>query len=153
MKNGSRKRLWTSRFSQGLCIYCGLNKYLPHKKGCDTCLKKKSIITRRFVKLNPEKQKQYRLSIRNIVLVKYGGECKCCGENNLVFLTIDHINQDGAKERKELYGSNTGASHRWFLKLKREKLREDLRVLCYNCNNASFHLGCCPHEQSKKVNT
>ena len=29
-------------------------------------------------------------------------KCQCCGENHYEFLTIDHINGDGAKHRREI---------------------------------------------------
>lgn len=145
----SRRNLWAIRYASGKCVYCGKKRFTPGKKGCKTCRQKKSEITSRFDKSHPEKQKEYRRRIRFEILQKYGGKCKCCGESELGFLAIDHINKDGATERRDLYGSNSGASHRWFLKLKREPIRLDLQVLCHNCNMASFHFGVCPHEQRK----
>lgn len=142
----SRRKLWAARYEAGKCIYCGKKKFLPGKKGCKSCSKKKVDCTVRFTKNHPNLQKNYRKKIRFEVLKKYGGVCKCCDESELSFLTIDHVNKDGAIERKKLYGSNTGQSFPWFLKLKREDIRKDLQVLCYNCNNASFIYGVCPHE-------
>lgn len=152
----SRRKLWAARFEAGKCIYCGKKPFTPGKKGCKKCCKKKVVISCRFSKNHPSKQKNYRKKIRFEVLQKYGGVCKCCGESNLLFLTIDHINKDGARERRELYGSSSGQSFPWFLKLKREKIRKDLQVLCYNCNMASFYSDVCPHrmndEQREKDN-
>ncbi len=55
--------------------------------------------------------------------------CVMCGENRLPCLTLDHINDDGAKERKELnmYGSN------FYLWVKRNRYPERYQVLCWNC--------------------
>ena len=33
------------------------------------------------------------------VMRAYGGKCVCCGESTLSFLTIDHPNNDGVKDR------------------------------------------------------
>lgn len=148
--SNSRRKLWADRESNGKCIYCGKRNATNGSKGCAPCRKKKVEATKRFAKSNPDRQKEYRKKIRFEVLQKYGGICKCCGESNLQFLTIDHINKDGADERKKLYGSNAGQSFPWFLKLRKEDIRKDLQVLCYNCNNASFIFGVCPHECGKE---
>lgn len=31
----------------------------------------------------------------------YGRECKCCGETEPIFLTLDHINDDGSAQRRK----------------------------------------------------
>ncbi len=61
-------------------------------------------------------------------------------------MAIDHANRDGNIERRKLYGSNTGTSYAWYLKLRRESVRNDLRVLCHNCNMAIAFYGYCPHQ-------
>jgi hypothetical protein len=33
---------------------------------------------------------------RDLVFAHYGEQCACCGESERLFLTIDHINNDGA---------------------------------------------------------
>lgn len=40
------------------------------------------------------------------MLTHYGTKCQCCGEKQVEFLTIDHINNDGNKHRKETNYSN-----------------------------------------------
>ena len=84
------------------------------------------------------------LEIRQEVISHYGGFCKCCGERELRFLTLDHIGQDGAKHRKE---TNTPGGTRFYYWVRRNGYPDFLRVLCYNCNMAMFHNGgTCPHE-------
>lgn len=39
-------------------------------------------------------------------LAAYGNKCACCGEDNLGFMTIDHVFDDGAEHRREV-GSGT----------------------------------------------
>jgi len=71
------------------------------------------------------------------VLDLYGKECICCQEGNPAFLTVDHINNNGATERKE--------SHDLYAKYLKEK-RDDLQILCMNCNFAKQRIGVCPHQ-------
>lgn len=141
----SRKILWASREAVGKCIYCGKRKASNGFKGCKICRKKKSEATSRFIKNNPHIQKEYHLKVRKEVLAKYGNKCTCCGEDKWPLLVIDHVNNDGGRERKELYGGQSGSSHSFFLMLKREEVREDLQILCWNCNAAKSLYGCCPH--------
>lgn len=143
--SNSRRKLWNTRFKAGLCVYCGQVPFEPNKKGCLSCLKQKYIDQKDYLDKYPDTQKEYHLKIRKEVLEKYGNKCACCGETNWAWLVIDHVNNDGAIERRALYGSNSGSSRSFFLKLKREPLRSDLQVLCWNCNAAKSLYGCCPH--------
>lgn len=70
--------------------------------------------------------------------------CECCGETCIEFLSIDHINNDGAKHRKEVKSSVH--IYRWLLK---NKFPEGFRVLCINCNFALGHFGYCPHKSEQ----
>lgn len=142
-----RRALKAERSNQGLCVYCG--KICPEKgkKGCTACLNKKYSIQKRFCEKDRyEKNKLYRLKARQEVISKYGGKCNCCGESNFLFLVIDHINNDGFIERKALYGAPSGSGTAWLLRLRRSPVREDLQVLCYNCNSGKAHFGECPHK-------
>ena len=71
--------------------------------------------------------------IRNQVFDRYGGECVACGEQERLFLTIDHINNDGWERRKGPNGyRESGAG--LYLDILRYGMRDDLEVLCFNCN-------------------
>jgi hypothetical protein len=131
---------------QGLCNKCGKTEAEEGKTKCETCLKYYVDYNRKHFDTIGPKQKLYRKKVRAGVIEKYGGECECCNEDTIEFLAIDHKNQDGHQERRELYGSNSGSSYSWYLKLQREDVREDLRVLCHNCNIAISMYGRCPHE-------
>ena len=148
-KSDKRTKLRLERLSQNLCMYCGKIPPSPSRKGCKDCLAICSKRTCRSSKKNPNKSRSYRKRVRKEVIEKYGGVCVCCPENRWQFLTIDHRDRNGGEERKKLYGSQNGNSYKWFLKLRREPIREDLRVLCYNCNNAIHIFGVCPHEQER----
>lgn len=90
---------------------------------------------------NKERTQQLRLEALNA----YGGPiCKCCGETILTFLTIDHINGGGNKERKE---RSKRSSAYWYYWLKRNNYPIGFQVLCFNCNiGRSINGGICPHQ-------
>ena len=63
-----------------------------------------------------------------------GGTPRCsCGVIDVDILSIDHINGDGAKHRREIGLSGKGGYnfYRW---LKKNNFPEGFQVLCYNCN-------------------
>ena len=81
--------------------------------------------------------------LKHAVFAHYGEKCACTGCSNpfpgLDFLTIDHINNDGAAHRKQIGNS----IYAW---LKKNKFPGDFQTLCWNCNMAkSRHGGVCPH--------
>lgn len=79
----------------------------------------------------------------------YGNKCNCCGETNPLFLTIDHVNNDGYKHRgrndgKYKIGSFSGHYYKTIIKAG---FPEDLQLLCYNCNcGRARNKGICPHK-------
>lgn len=75
----------------------------------------------------------------------YGGKCACCGITDLVFLTIDHVERNGAAHRRELFGAYAGGGERFYRWLRRNNWPEGCRVLCWNCQHATFR-GTCPHQ-------
>jgi len=71
----------------------------------------------------------------------YGGFCACCGEAEVQFLQIDHVDNDGADHRRSIKGVRLGP---W---LKRRGYPEGFQVLCANCNFAKHtNGGSCPHQ-------
>ena len=87
--------------------------------------------------------KKLRLKKRKLVIEKYGGRCKCCGETKYEFLAIDHKNSDGTKHRAELRKKYSNIIE-YALK---NNFPNDLRVLCHNCNQARGFYGYCPHQK------
>lgn len=85
--------------------------------------------------------------IRVIVLKHYSKSenptCSCCGENEIKFLSIDHINGGGNEHRRSISkGGRGGNMPYWLL---RNDLPEGFQVLCHNCNMAKAFYGQCPH--------
>jgi hypothetical protein len=81
------------------------------------------------------------LSVKVRVLKLYGGcRCACCGETEIIFLTLDHVKNDGKVRRKA-----RPSGFAWYLRLLRLP-EKGLQVLCYNCNIGKHkNGGVCPH--------
>jgi hypothetical protein len=76
------------------------------------------------------KQRLRRIKDKIEVLKHYGGECVCCGELEVRFLTIDHIEGGGTKQRKEI---GKGNFYQW---LKNNNFPDGFQIMCSNCNTA-----------------
>jgi len=108
-------------------------------------------IGKRVARFNhPEKVKdyngrRYKQKLRERFLEMYGRSCMCCGEDCVIFLTVDHKQNDGNLERKKLGG---GEPYRT-LRIAIEKYNpERYQVLCFNCNlGRNLNSGICPHKQ------
>lgn len=140
------------------------NEHRPRKTGfrspCKMCrrkynktrnLKKAAERNRLYRKRNPEKHKaaarKKRERLKDEVFAAYGGYvCACCGEIEPLFMTIDHINDNGAEHRKELFkGKRNGNG--FYLWLKKHNYPKGFRVLCFNCNcGRARNNGVCPHK-------
>lgn len=89
--------------------------------------------------------KEYRRSIKRMIFKHYGEVCVCCGEDNLAFLSIDHIDSNGGAHRKAI-GKSSGIGFYTWLKLN--NFPDGFQTLCFNCNIARHHSGgICPHQQ------
>lgn len=86
--------------------------------------------------------KRFRDKIRADVIAAYGGACRCCGEDELVFLTIDHVIPIRRADR-----SGGDSSYSLYLRLRRLDYPDGYQVLCYNCNHAKATNGSCPHAE------
>lgn len=147
----SRRKRRNARKEQGFCIYCGLNPPKEKAKGCAKCSEILARRQRAYIRSKPESNKAYRQRLRKEVIEHYGGKCSCCAETELVFLTMDHVGQDGAEDRLR-FGSSV-SSYQFYLSIRRDGFPKTLRVLCWNCNFATWHLGVCPHESKQKEDT
>jgi hypothetical protein len=119
----------------------GLTQY------CKSCVLGRSKI--RYNK-NPDKYASkshiYYRKIKLEAMSHYGGVCQCCSEDRLDFLTLDHINQDGAEHRRKMDFNHTGTGFNFYLWLRKSNWPDlGLQVLCHNCNGARGSNGVCPH--------
>lgn len=108
------------------------DKYKKKTYICDVCRKKKSkeYITNNKKEISITK-KNYRFKLRLDIINYYGGKCQICGENDIYYLTIDHINNDGNIDRKV---KKLGSGHNFYRYLIKNNFPEGFRVLCFNCN-------------------
>lgn len=85
-----------------------------------------------------------RWNLKLEMIQAYGGSCNCCGELEPKFLTLDHINGGGSRDR----GIYAGGTYNLLYALKREGWPKDkYQVLCMNCNWAKGRWeGICPHQ-------
>jgi len=85
------------------------------------------------------------MRLKDEVYSRYGGYvCSCCGETTRVFLTIDHMNNDGGLHRKQV--GQTDKLYRW---LRKKNYPPGFQVLCRNCQEGKFRCGVCPHRAAE----
>lgn len=128
------KRRRTKLKEQGVCR-CK-SRVEEGKTRCTACLQQQSESVRtRYNKLREE------------VYNAYGTKCACCGEDTPEFLTIDHINEDGASHRKSIAPTRKCTSEELYRWLKNNNYPSGFQTLCQNCNVGKFRNGgICPHK-------
>ena len=84
-------------------------------------------------------RKTKRDELKKEVIDHYGAKCKCCGERNFGFLTLDHINGGGRTHRQRV-GNNL---YRW---IRKNNFPGILQILCWNCNGSKGAYGVCAHK-------
>lgn len=128
-----------------ICSLCLANKNLEHdfykknrsKDGRDNVCKD----------CRKESEKIRGIQLKTLVVNAYGGKCICCGESEIHFLSIDHINSDGSAHRKSLGITAGRPFYRW---LRDNGYPSGHQVLCYNCNCAKEYNGICPHQEERE---
>lgn len=134
-----------NRIADNLCSQCGNDLGNSTGKRCRVCIDNRNDWYQGST--TQIKDKVRRDENRKSVLERYGGKCVCCGEIELYFLAIDHVEGNGNTHRKEInkYGSGF---FEWLIK---NNFPEGFQVLCHNCNMGK-HLngGVCPHQEQNE---
>lgn len=118
---------WNCNLSHGKLGYC------PHKSNSQY----------KDIESLP-KSTAYRRKLRLIVFDGYGNKCTKCNEVLLEFLSIAHLNNDGAAERKDgLYG------YKFYKYIIENKFPDIYTLLCHNCNASEFYYD---HIKNKETN-
>ena len=90
----------------GIGVYC---RECPLKRGKKYRISQKEKYRKQAV--------DYRRRLKEDAYEHYGSECACCGEKEIAFLSIDHINGGGLRHLKEI-GAKSGTSILEWLKKK-----------------------------------
>lgn len=120
--------------------------YSYKKRNWQKTLERSKCWKRRNRLLIKPQDNAYRLNLKRTALAHYSNgdiKCACCDVRGLVFLTLDHVNGDGAKDRKVM--GTAGAGHNFYRWLIKNNFPRQMQVLCWNCNSAKHILGACPH--------
>jgi hypothetical protein len=132
-----------------VCLTCTETKHpmmfagagRPRKDGTQVVILQPCITCREKIR------RKKNFNVRTEVLEHYANgnmACKCCGEPNYAFLTLDHINGDGAEERLK-YGP------RFWRSIIIRNYPPIYQILCMNCNWAKGRLGECPHKANNQI--
>lgn len=131
-----------------LCLMKENNKYYSNNKKKFNAYYREYWNKNKFIRgpMNKEYSRQRYRELRKEVFDGLGGEtpsCVCCGESELLFLSIDHKNGGGREHRKNL------SSIKYL-----ESILGDLskyQLLCHNCNMTKGLYGQCPHKMEVKI--
>lgn len=103
-----------------------------------------------------ESQRRTYQSLRIEVLGHFSSDgiprCACCGETEIEFLHIDHVNGDGADHRRRVKaetGKTLGGTGMLYW-LRDNNYPDGFQVLCANCNLAKRVNNICPHERRRR---
>lgn len=102
-------------------------------------------LTPQQIAANNKRIATYKRNLRIKCLQHYSHgamSCACCGEANIEFLALDHINGGGNKERKMSGRKGTIGLAQYLIK---NGFPDGYRVLCHNCNQSLGAYKYCPH--------
>lgn len=141
-----------------ICLKCReekspteFNKWYRGKDGLDNhCKQCRSTYYLDYYQRTLERRRKMARELgyrwRAEMISAYGGKCSCCGISEPQFLTIEHTNGGGSKDRAKHRGN---AFTGW---LRRQGWPKDgFSLLCYNCNCSKGFYGKCPHKADMLV--
>lgn len=105
----------------------------------------------------------YRRQRRQEMIDAYGGCCACCGEREFAFLTLDHINGDGAADRRSHMRNPSSHAQQAPAHAQDAIVRElraagwpkdgRFRILCWNCQWGWRRPEGCPNQATTCLRT
>lgn len=175
------QKLREERLATGVCVSCGKNKVEAPLKRCNFCrkgagtykaAKRKTYIldgkcnncgttpvsetckelceTCRLLALTRSREAAHKNKVT--VMAHYGqSKCNCCGESELEFLTIDHIDGCGARHRRSISNFTELSGEKFYRWLIKNNFPSGYQVLCFNCNFGKYVNGECPHHATIKI--
>lgn len=131
----------------GLCTQCGKNAAISSQRHCEPC---HSLILKRakaYRIADPARQAEYRKTffraIKDRAYAILGEVCSCCGEQDRRFLTLDHVHNDGYKDKKR----RQNLTYLMYREVAVDGVVGKYQILCWNCNcGKRVNGGICPHQ-------
>jgi hypothetical protein len=160
-----QRSLRNKRREEGVCTRCSGPRD-NEGMDCSECRNKSNKLTMRQIKKNivagkcrcgkariknklvckrcANHSKRILRELKLKVLMGYGNKCACCEIAQYEFLSVDHVKERGADERRRLgeKATNSGSLYR---KIIKENFPDCYQILCYNCNMSLGFFGYCPH--------
>ena len=122
----------------GVCKKCGEPSDEIHCPGCKV--------------IKSAWSKKHRQKLWKQVFGHYGEKCACCGEAEPLFLTIDHVNNDGAAHRRSMPDGRYSTGERMYRWLRDNGFPYGFQTLCMNCNlGKQRNGGVCPHQRIDRL--
>ena len=146
-------RYYAKSKTNQMCWGCKSKKVPEGHTHCSACRKKNRAYYHQNGDRYRQESKDRHYKDKLAAFEVYGGAvCRCCGETELEFLSIDHINGDGAVHRKEMSKNSNSSPHAYcghhlHTWLRLNNYPSGFQVLCMNCNFAKGHFGECPHQR------
>lgn len=94
-------------------------------------------------KINCDKKRHKFRDNLKLKIIEYYSKgkncCECCGEKQRLFLTVDHINNDGFKDKI--------SGHYLYIWILKNNFPDGFQIYCMNCNlGKHLNHGVCPHK-------
>jgi hypothetical protein len=151
---GQQRALRHARAAEGRCTRCGAREAVPGGSRCEPCREKAKDTPRSNPTYQADWQRSNYTRVRAYarqrqarqrldVIAGYGGRCACCGENEPVFLQLDHVNGGGTQHRRRVSQAVIYST------VIRHGFPPDYQILCANCHAAKTRTGGCPHQERR----
>ncbi len=125
---------YTDTVASGMCPQCNVRPRRPDRVNCQECADARSAAGKRR-----------QAKRRDAVFAHYGPVCVCCGETDVAFLQVDHVDGGGNAHRRQIGQSQV---YKWLID---NDFPPGYQVLCSKCNFAWGHNSCCPHAKDRLV--
>lgn len=124
-KASARRR--KNRVSRKECTNCG-NVHNRGKNLCDDCNEKQRV-----------RQREVRKRNKTFLFNYFERKCNHCNESEIIVMTIDHVNNDGYKDRNLPHRSSLVATPQLYAKYVKDIKagvfdRSRFQMLCFNCH-------------------